>query len=591
MVVDLQLPKSVDFATITGHDDYLAHLDSNARAELVESFENDWDGTIQLVRSPKIKQRMFRAGGIADDQTATTLADVVSRFIRRNGHPPMPESPDPLSFVHLGPDRWIPRLGREDARQTYSTLPDELPSNLRDFIYQWVGSHLDRANRELRQWPLDLMTARRQGKMGPPEPIPPVPNVPLLDELLPYLVPIRTDLEQGEVIFKSRGQEVTFSSLSSGEKDLVARSPLVDAASGDRSIILFDEPELHINPDLVRTRLAVLKRNVQGGQIFIATHSFEAVEAAGEANTFVLRRSDPTGPVDLAEPWDEDRTFVSLATSLGVPAFSFAGRRFIFIEGEGKPDKTNRFDTFGGDDPTNRFIGMGGWAAVLEHLTKVARFAGAADRYRQLRLGAVIDRDFLDDVAVEALSSSNVHVLACRHEENIFLQPDAVLEVMRQLGDSRAYEELIREVADDHAGRWIFLHANERMPETLRELFDSKPMTTKNAIKWARIVTDQNEWITSVVAAQTLSGDHAKELSTIILDSVRAYEEVRLANDLWKWCYGKQAFGALSSKLGLERAVFERAVTQLWTSEAVPWPEPVRLLRDWLHGLQPMSTK
>lgn len=52
------------------------------------------------------------------------------------------------------------------------------------------------------------------------------------------------------------------------------------------------EPELHLNADLVRAWVSYLKGTVKTGQIWIATHSLEAVEVAGQTATFVLERDD-----------------------------------------------------------------------------------------------------------------------------------------------------------------------------------------------------------------------------------------------------------------------------------------------------------
>jgi predicted ATPase len=443
VVIDLELPN--DFDLIDAAGPWAAQLTPDAQEQLREASMNEWDGSIQWVLDKQHSQPILRAGGVSDDELSVAVADLARSYLRRHDDAGVPLSIAPPFNLYLGSDRWFPSFKGSDARNSYMQEPPQLPTDLRHFIVQWVGNHLDRGHRALQQWPRDLMAARDLGELGPERPTPPVPSIPVLDQLLPYLRPSRTDLEENEVFFDSRGREVTFSLLSSGEKDLVALSLLIDTATDEQSIVLFDEPELHINPDLVRTRLAVLKSHLDGGQVLIATHSFEAVEAAGEASTFVLRRSNPSGPVDTIESWGQDPTFAFLATSLGVPAFTFADRRFVFIEGEGKPDEVNKFDKSAGDLTDIRFMGMGGWDSVLQHLAKVSSFACLADRYRQLRLGAIIDRDFLsDDLASAVAADGRVHVLTCLQEENFFLDPDSITEILRQDDDPRRFEALLQ---------------------------------------------------------------------------------------------------------------------------------------------------
>jgi hypothetical protein len=229
---------------------------------------------------------------------------------------------------------------------------------------------------------------------------------------------------------------------------------------------------------------------------------------------------------------------------------------------------------------------------VLEHLTKVSRFASNADRYQQLRLGAVIDRDFREEDAVATLEADGkVHVLTCRMEENIFLQPEAVKELMRRQDDERSYEELLLEVTDECAGYWLSRYANERIPNELQARFNKAPMTSGNANKWKSIGSDREAWISMVIAAQSLEENAAEMLEKVLVTSAQAYDDLRTSPDLWRWCYGKSVIGPFCKKLRINDEVFERAIMRLWIDDVVPWPEPVMRFRDWLHGLQPMSAK
>ena len=77
--------------------------------------------------------------------------------------------------------------------------------------------------------------------------------------------------------------------------------------------------------------------------MWLATHSLEAVEAAGQRATFVLERNDSNRKVDSISRLDERPVLSALSRAVGTPAFSISRLAFVFIEGEENIGERERF--------------------------------------------------------------------------------------------------------------------------------------------------------------------------------------------------------------------------------------------------------
>ncbi|QWF69813.1 AAA family ATPase [Methylomonas paludis] len=126
-------------------------------------------------------------------------------------------------------------------------------------------------------------------------------------------------------------------SLSSGEKGLILSFLLYRTASVPGSIILVDEPELHLNPAVCKKILPYLVDYIireTDCQFLISTHSVEILKDAYEnhnSELFHLRNDRDISPV-LLQDTDEMREAMS---RLGVSAEqALTSKGTIFVEGD-----------------------------------------------------------------------------------------------------------------------------------------------------------------------------------------------------------------------------------------------------------------
>ena len=82
------------------------------------------------------------------------------------------------------------------------------------------------------------------------------------------------------IISTPRG-EIDIDDLSSGEKEILNNYIRFHQLKPKDAVILFDEADAHLHPDLERRYLQVLKEVGKGNQLWITTHSPEMMIASG----------------------------------------------------------------------------------------------------------------------------------------------------------------------------------------------------------------------------------------------------------------------------------------------------------------------
>ena len=123
--------------------------------------------------------------------------------------------------------------------------------------------------------------------------------------------------------------------LSSGELEVLMTYANILKMKLTGSVILFDEPELHLNAALERKVIGRLKRIVDAGnQVWVGTHSLEIIGTVPLENLYRMYIYPPEGKDNQVElcSTKEDRfqTLKLLGESAGIQLIS---QRIVFVEG------------------------------------------------------------------------------------------------------------------------------------------------------------------------------------------------------------------------------------------------------------------
>lgn len=186
--------------------------------------------------------------------------------------------------------------------------------------------------------------------------------------------------------------------------------------SRDATIIIVDEPELYLHPD-VQLRLLEILRDV-GADVLVATHSTEIMSEADPAEIVLVDKSKKTAE-RLRDVEGVQRALSAVGSIQNITLTRLArNRRIIFTEGSSDFSLIRRFavklgysDLAAGSDLTSMESGgFSGWE----------RIRGLASAFEEalgfgLRVGAVFDRDYWPSEELAEIQESLQQHLAFSH--------------------------------------------------------------------------------------------------------------------------------------------------------------------------------
>jgi hypothetical protein len=407
-----------------------------------------------------------------------------------------------------------------------------------------------------------------------------------LQQVLPHVVFAGIDSKGRRMLFNTTGLELSFDQLSGGEREIAFLIGQIDRFGLRQGLFLLDEPELHLNADLIRLWVGYLTSTIQTGQIWLATHSLEALEAAGQQATFVLERNEKTRKVDRLSRLDQRPVLSALSRAVGTPAFSISNLVFVFVEGEEGVGERERFRNLAGLPQDVRFMECGSCNEVLRRVGVIRALANESEA--GLRIGGVVDRDFRSDAEVASLKDVNaVHVLSVHEVENFFLHPGTLDLLLKQNGRDRVSAfEIIRDAADARAGSWIYQFAMAtRNAQSLPEVATAAKDLAKR-LQWAQVSAERDASLDRIVRASSLDSENQAKLRQILSLGIDAYSRKRSEPTLWKTCEGKQVLNDVARTLGFAGApALAQAAFATWSREGAAVPDELTELRSYLSAL------
>ena len=229
-----------------------------------------WDRTL-TVESTAANTSAVKAGGIEPDN-AEQFAQAVIRIIQRS---------ESIHYLSLDADRSYPKIqiaghqlgeifDREWGDQTNKQSSFRITRNLYE---EWFRFLIGRENRENSRFIQDIRLARERGDPDPVFEDQFKDYKDALRKVLPHLLFIGVDPAERQIKFDSTGVELTFDRLSGGEREIAFLVGQIERFGLKKGLLLVDEPELHLNYDLLRAWIGYLKQSVEDGQIWLASLS------------------------------------------------------------------------------------------------------------------------------------------------------------------------------------------------------------------------------------------------------------------------------------------------------------------------------
>lgn len=306
--------------------------------------------------------------------------------------------------------------------------------------------------------------------------------------------------------------------LSAGEKEILYGYLRIRNSAPRYSIILLDEPELHLNPRLIRGLPEFYKKNLGealDNQIWLVTHSDALLREVVGRDGYNVYHMLPCAVVSqggnqlrpLSARQDLDVALVDLVGDL---AAYRPGAKVVILEGGGDSDFDKRVVASLFPEISEKINLISGTnkqrvKALLDILDKAAK-----DGVIPFDFFCITDRDSESPAATHA----NQYCWDVYHIENYFLVPDIVLRVVRDVDPKNSLSiddiyDLLQQCAKDILPtllrRELSLYINSKLVGQIDNNFDpaSEGMAIAAAEAVARSVSRINR-VQSEISAEAL---------------------------------------------------------------------------------------
>lgn len=540
----------------------------------------EWDRTLTVRRSINKSAKVY-AGGISDENKSTQFAQHLVDKIRSSAL---------IHYLSLDADRAYPKIqvhshemGSAFETDWAGTAKSRSFSFTKSLYEEWFKYLLGTESRENGEHIAAIRLAREKGEPDPVFIDKMSSYRDSIKKILPHLLFTGVASQAREIEFDSTGTPLTFDQLSGGEREIAFLVGQIERFGLRKGLLLVDEPELHLNYDLLRAWIGFLKGTVEEGQIWLATHSLEVVEVAGQDATFLLERDEGTRAVSKCGPISSRPVVSTLSRAVGSPAFSISNLTFVLVEGEETIGERERFRLLTGSPTNVRFIEGGNCKEVMRRADGLRAIAKASGE--DLRIGGIIDGDWRSTPERQTLSDLGYHVLAVHEVENFFLHPDTIKYVLTTInGNPASYDGILQSAIDRRAASWIFNAARTKKTFSDFPPPDGKVKGLVHKLSWSDF-TNLSAKATEIAEADPqLDQSQIELLAQNIAAEAKAYQQQRNGPDLWKKCEGKEVFRSIASAIGFADAdCAERAIIGAWAKDPSLMPTDLQALREYVE--------
>lgn len=262
------------------------------------------------------------------------------------------------------------------------------------------------------------------------------------------------DINSSTIQYKDEdGATRQFHELSSGEREVVVLTFDILTQNPDDCLILIDEPEVHLHPELTFRLIKVLKGIGERNQYFLFTHSPDIIGNSLDTGVHFLRPKSRVKTGSQSIRIDESnldalKTIPNIRETIGMVS---VGKKLLFIEGNNTSIDRNVFSTIAKASkidvaiiPSDSCTNVNNMSLMCETLEK-GIFG--------VELHMVRDRDGLIDDQITTFtrkSMGRLLFLPYYHIENAFLHPKAIATIATKIlyGNAPSAQDIERKLVE-----------------------------------------------------------------------------------------------------------------------------------------------
>jgi ABC-type cobalamin/Fe3+-siderophores transport system ATPase subunit len=417
----------------------------------------------------------------------------------------------PFSFDTTDP--WDEQLG---WNSTFGFLRDRFQDTLHS-IFRKTQSRRDALGKKAEQ--LLRAGSKSMELDGFPDPL-----LPFKDAFTQLLGPkqlVEADVVSQQLFYEYNNTWFPVTSLSSGEREVLAIVFDFIMRNPSDSIVFFDEPELHLHPELSFRLIQTLRNVGRRNQFVFCTHSADIISSSLD-NTVVFLAPPKDGEggnqaIVVREDDDTHQALKLLGQSIGIISL---GKKLVLIEGtQGSLDKQTYGSILKNRFPNLVLVPSGGkgiiasFATLMEHVLERTMWG--------VQFFMLCDRDVIplsrQSDEIEAAGHGRVKMLTRYHLENYFLDEHilaAAFDEMEPAGSPfrspATIETMLRDLASSTISHAATLIVASEYRERVGNL-DIKPKACDNksadeliALFANRVETEKSR-INGAIDAQTIA--------------------------------------------------------------------------------------
>jgi len=302
------------------------------------------------------------------------------------------------------------------------------------------------------------------------------------------------------------GQIRQFSDLSSGEREVVILAFDILTQNPDDCVVLIDEPEVHLHPELTFRLITALKSIGQRNQFFLFTHSPDIIGHALDTGVHFIRPKSrvPTGNQVVRVDDSNLAGLKAIPNIRDTVGMITVGKRLLFVEGNAGSIDRNVFATLAKASHVGLAI------VPSESCTNINNMALMSETLERgvfgLSLRMIRDRDGLTEQQIETFTAKSVGrlmFLPYYHIENAFLSGAAIATVAKKilLGDAPSQHEIETKLLELARAQLHFAATTYVKSEIYFEAgnFDVSPVVNVNEADVAQIATAMNASATRLI--------------------------------------------------------------------------------------------
>ena len=369
---------------------------------------------VQIVKGGQIKTRKR-------SQAANRLLSSYSRSVLKS----------PGFFEYIDANR--PHTKKQLSTWNTSVLSDEQAKQTLAAVgqlkFQFIKEYLASLVMQDAQ---QMLASYRSGKLVCPDSLKEIKEF-FNDFFAPMkLLDVRIDTSPFQYTIETPHGLIDLDDMSAGEKEVLNTYIRFHQLKPRGAVILFDEADAHLHPDLQRRYLDLLRKIGEGNQLWLTTHSPEMMIDAGTESLYtVLKQEVSADRNQLKRVTSTEELHEVLSEVMGSRGLVSFNQRIVFIEGaESSADREVYERLYPPGVHNVSFVPAGNSATVRKTAERVNHLLSASIEFQHYY--SIVDGD-LDRSVSAPPHNGRLFQLPVYHVENFLLDENLIFEVCTEM--------------------------------------------------------------------------------------------------------------------------------------------------------------